>query len=146
MSKLKRPLKLWHGLLAIVTALAVGAAGTAIAGGGQGKDLPTAWFGQPGGGFLDSGKYHYGFKTKVTPVGNSQENVRLKCPRGTRVVAGGGGGFSGTPGEQAVNFNGPFDSRDRGRVPEDGWIMFVDTVAIGATEAIGVHAICRDKG
>ena len=34
MSKLKRPLRLWHGLLAIVAALAVGAAGTAIAGGG----------------------------------------------------------------------------------------------------------------
>ncbi len=35
MSKLKRPLRLWHGLLAIVAALAVGAAGTAIAGGGK---------------------------------------------------------------------------------------------------------------
>ena len=35
MSKLKRPLRLWHGLLAVVAALAVGVAGTAIAGGGN---------------------------------------------------------------------------------------------------------------
>ena len=46
---------------------------------------------------------------------------------------------------QAVNFTGPFDNRDRGRVPEDGWIMFVDTVEVGTTEPIGVYAICRDK-
>ena len=47
MSKMKRPLRLWHGVLAMVAALAVGAAGTAIAGGGNGgpsKGLTTAGF------------------------------------------------------------------------------------------------------
>ena len=45
---LKRPLRLWHGLFAVVAALAIGVAGTAIAGGGgdgKGKDLTTAGFG-----------------------------------------------------------------------------------------------------
>jgi hypothetical protein len=144
MSKLKQPLRLWHGLLAIVAALAVGAAGTAIAGGGQAKDLGTAGFGP--GGFLDSGKYKYGDKAKGTPLGNSQENVRLKCPRGTRVIGGGGGGLSNDPLEQNVNYSQPFDSRDRGRVPEDGWIVFVNTVQGEGNEGIGVEVICRDKG
>jgi hypothetical protein len=144
MSNLKQPLKLWHGLVAIVAALAVGAAGTAIAGGGKGKDLTTAGL-PPGGVFRDSGKYHYGFKVKGTPPADSQTKVRLRCPRGTRVIAGGGGGLSQTPGEQAINFNGPFDDRDRKRVPDDGWIVFVDTLAVSETEAIGVNAICIDK-
>jgi len=37
MTKLRQPLRVWHGLLAIVAALAVGAAGTAIAGGVQSR-------------------------------------------------------------------------------------------------------------
>jgi hypothetical protein len=143
MSKLKQPLRVWHGVLAIVAALAVGAAGTAIAGGGQSKDLTTAGT-PPGGVFRDSGKYHYGFKAKGTPIGDSQENVRLKCPRGTRAIAGGGGGFSLDPTEQFVNYQRPFDSRDRGRVPEDGWIVFVNTIQ-GDGEGIGVEVVCVDK-
>ena len=142
MSTLNRPLRLWNGLLAIVAALAIGAAGTAIAGGGQAKDLTPAGLG--GGGFLDSGKYHYGFKSKGTPIGNSQENVRLQCPRGTRVIAGGGGGTSLDPTEQQVNYSGLFDSRDRGRVPEDGWIVFVNSQG-SEGESIGVEAVCVDK-
>ena len=75
MSKLKRPLRLWHGLLSRSSRRwRVGAAGTAIAGGGQSKSLGTAGFGP--GGFLDSGKYHYGAKARGTPLGDSQENVR----------------------------------------------------------------------
>ena len=142
MGKLKRPLRLWHGLLAIVAALAIGAAGTAIAGGGQAKDLTTAGFG--GSVFRDSGKYHYGIKAKGTPIGNSQEGLQLKCPRGTRAIAGGGGGFSNDPLEQNVNYSGLFDGRDRGRVPEDGWIVFVNTVD-GDGEGIGVEVVCVDK-
>jgi len=70
--------------------------------------------------------------------------VRLQCPRGTRAIAGGGGGFSLDPREQFVNYQRPFDSRDRGRVPEDGWIVFVNTVQ-GEGEGIGVEVICVDK-
>jgi hypothetical protein len=67
MSKLNQPLRLWHGLLAIVAALALGAAGTAIAGGhgGPGKDLTTAGFGPSG--FVKVGKHYYGFKQRNTP-------------------------------------------------------------------------------
>jgi hypothetical protein len=72
MSKLKQPLRLWHGLLAIVAALAVGAVGTAIAGGGKGKDLTTAGL-PPGGVFRDSGKYHYGLKVRATPQATARE-------------------------------------------------------------------------
>ena len=143
MSKLKRPVRVWHGVLAIVAALAVGAAGTAIAGGGQSKSLGTAGFGP--GGFLDSGKYHYGAKARGTPLGDSQENVRLKCPRGTRLIAGGGGGLSNDPTEQDVNYSAPFDSRDRGRVPEDGWIVFVNSEGSDG-EGIAVEVVCVDKG
>jgi hypothetical protein len=143
MSKLKQPLRLWHGLLAIVAALAVGAAGTAIAGGGKGKDLTTAGL-PPGGVFRDSGKYHYGLKVRATPTGDSQRGIRLKCPRGTRVIGGGGGGDSVDPTEQFVNYQGPFDNRDRGRVRDDGWIVFVNSIGSDG-EFIAVEAICRDK-
>jgi hypothetical protein len=143
MSKLKQPLRLWHGLLAIVAALAVGAAGTAIAGGGQSKDLTTSGL-PPGGIFRHSGKYHYGVDVRGTPIGDSQRRVRIKCPRGTRVIGGGGGGLSADPTEQNVNFSAPFDTRDRGRVPEDGWSVWVNTVQ-GDGEAIAVEAVCVDK-
>ena len=122
MSKLKRPLRLWHGLLAIVAALAVGAAGTAIAGGGNGgaeqeSDDGRVW----GRGFFQVGKHHYGFKRRNTPRGQQPDGLRLKCPRGTKVIAGGGGGFSNEANEQNVNFSGPFDSRDRGAQAR-GWL------------------------
>jgi hypothetical protein len=143
MSKLKQPLRLWHGVLAVVAALAVGVAGTAIAGGGQAKDLTTSGV-PPGGVFRDSGKYHYGFKVRGTPTGNSQRGIKLKCPRGTRVIGGGGGGFSLDPTEQFVNYQRPFDNSDRGRAPDDGWIVFVNTID-GEGESIGVEPICRDK-
>jgi hypothetical protein len=144
MSKLKRPLRVWHGLLAIVAALAIGAAGTAIAGGGQSKDLTTAAFSGGGGKFLDAGKYHQGFKSKGTPIGDSQESVRLKCPLGTRAIAGGGGGLSTDPSEQNVNYSGLFDGRDRGRAPEDGWIVFVNSID-SEGERIGVEVVCVKK-
>ena len=145
MSKLKQPLRLWHGLLAIIAALVVGAAGTAIAGGqgGPGKNLTTSGFGP--GGFVHQGKYYYGFKTKGTPMGESQTSVQLKCPRGTRVVGGGGGGFSADPTEQSVNFEGPFDNSDRRSVPDDGWIMFVNSID-SEGERIGVVSVCIKKG
>lgn len=144
MSKLKRPLRLWHGLLAIVAALAVGAAGTAIAGGGKSKDLTTAGI-PPRGVFLDSGKYHYGVKIRASGPGENQQGVRLKCPRGTRAIGGGGGGDSADPTEQFLNYSAPFDSRDRGRVPDDGWIVFVNNFDTEG-EVVAVEAICRDKG
>jgi hypothetical protein len=145
MSKLKRPLRLWHGLLAIVAALAIGAAGTAIAGGGKSKDLTTAGI-PPRGVFLDSGKYRYGVKIRASDPGTTnQQGVRLKCPRGTRVIGGGGGGDSTDPTEQFLNYSGPFDSRDRGRVPEDGWIVFVNNDNTEG-EVVIVEAICRDQG
>ena len=146
MSKLKRPLKLWHGLLAIVAALAIGAAGTAIAGGGNGgpsKGLTTAGVG--GSGFFQVGHHYYGFKSRSTPLGDSQRALRLSCPRGTKVIAGGGGGYSNEPNEQNVNFTGPFDSGDRGRKPEDGWWMFVNTQDGEGGEGMEVSAICVDK-
>jgi hypothetical protein len=146
MSKLKQPLRLWHGLLAIVAALAIGAGGTAIAGGGQdgpSKGLTTAGFGS--GGFVRVGPHYYGFKQRSTPIGDSQRALRLRCPRGTKVIAGGGGGFSNEANEQSVNFNGPFDSRDRGRKPEDGWWMFVNTQDGEGGEGMEVSAICVKK-
>jgi len=145
MSKLNQPLRLWHGLLAIVAALAVGAAGTAIAGdhGGAGKDLTTAGFGPSG--FVHVGKHYYGFKARNTPPGDSQTPLALKCPGGTKVIGGGGGGFSNVPGEQAINFIGPFDSRDRGRKPEDGWRVFVNNVGLEGGEGIEVSAVCLKK-
>ena len=143
MRRLSQPLRAWHGLLAVVAALAVGAAGTAIAGGDHGKDLAAAGFGP--GGFVKSGKYRYGFKVKGAPPVDRQTHVRLKCPRGTRVISGGGGGSSGDPNEQSVNYTAPFDTRDRGRVPEDGWIVFVNNQGLEGNEAIVVQAICRKK-
>ena len=142
MSKLKRPLRLWHGVLAIVAALAVGAAGTAIAGGGrqQGPDDGRV---RPAVGFLDR-EVPLRVQGEGHPARQQPENVRLKCPRGTRVIAGGGGGFSNDPNEQDVNFSGPFDSRDRGRDPEDGWI---DVREQRRCRGRGhrVEAICVDK-
>ncbi|MEK6326478.1 MAG: hypothetical protein AABM66_02990 [Actinomycetota bacterium] len=147
MSKLKQPLRLWHGLLAVVAALAIGVAGTAIAGGGNGgshKDLTTAGFGGQGG-FVKSGKHRYGVKTRGVPPGDSQTGTRLKCPRKTRVIAGGGGGFSNAPNEQSINYNGPFDSGDRGAKPDNGWQIFVNNEGVDGTEGMAVWTICVKK-
>ena len=47
--------------------------------------------------------------------------------------------------EQFLNYSGPFDNRDRGRAPDDGWIVFVNNFDTEG-EVIAVEAICRDKG
>jgi hypothetical protein len=143
MSKLKQPLRVWHGLLAIVAALAVGAAGTAIAGGGPGDEITTAEVGPVG--FVKSGKYRYGFKSRTVPSGDSQRTTRLRCPRRTKVI-GGGGGFSSQPGEQSILWNGPFDSSDRDLKPENGWRIFVNSIRAEGGEGFSVWAICAKRG
>jgi hypothetical protein len=60
------------------------------------------------------------------------------------VIGGGGGGDSVDPTEQFVNYQGPFDNADRGRVRDDGWIVFVNSIGSDG-EFIAVEAICRDK-
>jgi hypothetical protein len=127
-------------LLAIVAALAVGAAGTAIAGGGNGNDLTTSGFGP--GGFVKSGKYRYGFKVRGVPAGDSQRSTRIRCPRKARVIGGGGGGSSSEPGEQAIIWNGPFDNGDRNLKPEDGWITYVNNLGLEGNESRSVWAVC----
>ncbi len=144
MSKLKRPLRLWHGLLAIVAALAVGAAGTAIAGGGKGKDLTTAGI-PPRGVFLDSGKYHYGVKIRASDPGRQPAKRQAEVPARHEGDRRRRRGDSTDPTEQFLNYSAPFDSRDRGRVPEDGWIVFVNNNGTEG-EVVVVEAICRDKG
>jgi hypothetical protein len=145
MRVLNRRVPLWGLVAALVAGMVATSIGTALGGGG-GNDLKRAGAAGVGpGGFVNAGKYYYGTKAANTPAGDSQTAVKLKCPRGTQVVAGGGGGFSNQVGEQMINFNGPFDSGDRNKKPEDGWVLFEDNFGLEGNERFGVDAICVKK-
>ena len=63
--------------------------------------------------------------------------LRVACPQGTHVASGGfGGGFNGA----APSVFKPFDDRDRGRAPDDGW----QAVLVGGDgEGVGAYAVCK---
>ena len=79
-------------------------------------------------------------------VGHAR-TVGLRCPDGTDVSAG-GGYASGTPGHPTtgegsyLNSSFPFDGRDRGDAPDDGWRVRIYNISDTPKAQINVSAIC----
>jgi hypothetical protein len=61
--------------------------------------------------------------------------ITVKCPKRFNVS---GGGFEGA-GD--ILTSAPFDSRDRGKAPDDGWRLRVLNLA-SSPDTYTVHAIC----
>lgn len=129
MSKLDQPLRLKHGIAAVVAALTLGVAGTAI-------PMATA-----GGG----GDTLYYVKDGRSVRANSQAYENVNCPGGTRVIGGGVEGtafFAGGAG-QMINTSAPFDDEDGNGKPDDGWEGAMDNFGNADGKRIVVHAICK---
>jgi hypothetical protein len=61
------------------------------------------------------------------------------CSSGKHVV---GGGVQTSSALQDVNETRPFDNRGGNRLPDDGWIAFVQNNSGSSTKAFTVYAIC----
>jgi hypothetical protein len=75
------------------------------------------------------------------------KTVAARCPDGTHVSAGGGyasgtPGHTGTPEGSYINSSFPFDGRDRGDAPDDGWKVRIYNVSNAPKAQINVSAIC----
>jgi len=88
----------------------------------------------------------YRSNTAKVRVGHAR-TVAARCPDGTHVSAG-GGYATGTPGASAtpegsyLNSSFPFDSRDAGRVPDDGWKVRIYNISDAPRIRINVSAVC----
>jgi hypothetical protein len=74
------------------------------------------------------------------PVGRAR-TVGASCPRGTHVSAG-GGYATGTIGGSYVNSSFPFDGRDRGKAPDDGWRVRIYNISNAPRSQIYAFAVC----
>lgn len=133
MSGLNRPLRVWHGIAAVVLALVLGACATAIAtssGTARGKTVIGT-----------SHKYSY-VKKSFSNRANEVDQGVVDCGKGKVPVGGGAlAGANSTSGAQAVNSSYPHDGGDRDEVP-DGWAVFMDNRTNGDLKA-EVYAVCR---
>ena len=80
--------------------------------------------------------------TKLVPSGEIATQ-KVKCPAGQHVVGGGQFIFSGQ-NEVRLTRSSPYDSKDEGRAPDDGWI----TSAAGYSPnggTVAVTAICDKR-
>lgn len=66
--------------------------------------------------------------------------VRAKCPKGS-VVAGGGAYITGATADGHVVATRPYDSADKGKVPEDGWEAGLQNTGASVLSASS-HAVC----
>jgi hypothetical protein len=139
MRTLDQPLRLKHALIVAAAALTLGAGATAIAGSGGDNGKSVA---RGGASTTSAGDMVYRTKTKTNRAGQ-QTSIRVKCPSGTRVQGGGGGGLSTIAGDQALNFSVPFDGGDSGAAPDDGWVAYVDNNTGRNLEMVG-WAVCED--
>ena len=134
MSKLDRPLRLKHGLAAVVAALALGVAGTAMAGGAAQEDGVRASAGKVAAARGLTLQY---ITTRVNNVpANSQRGAVVDCPPGTFVVGGGIRSTAGFASGAGMMIN---TSRNSGNA---AWKGRVDVFRNAGGEDILVTAIC----
>jgi hypothetical protein len=141
MGRLEQPLKAWHGLLAVLLALALGVSATAVATGGS-SGAPTARAGK-----VTLGKDHgYTYvRQRLTNSGNSVDQGVVGCGRHKVIVSGGGLAYANNNADaQALNSSYPHDDGDRAGVP-DGWAIFMDNKTNEDLDA-WVYAICKKVG
>jgi hypothetical protein len=79
-------------------------------------------------------------------VGHAR-TVAARCPDGTHVSAGGGystgtPGAPGTPEGSYLNSSFPFDGRDAGSAPDDGWNVRIYNISDAPRVQINVFAVC----
>ena len=138
MSRINRPLRLWHALLATVAVFAIGVAGTAIAVGGKNASSAVSAKAKRLG---RSHGYVYLSKTGDQVPSGETDYQQIKCPRHS-VVTGGGVYISGSSLDAHVNTTFPLDSGDRGATPEDGWAGHIGNDT-GTPKEETVYAICK---
>jgi hypothetical protein len=86
------------------------------------------------------GKVRYRSTLGRVPPGSAR-TLRAGCPDRTHVS--GGGVYNYGPFEDAyVAASYPYDGRDPGSVPDDGWAARVQDVAAPAPTQMSVHAVC----
>jgi hypothetical protein len=82
------------------------------------------------------------YVTKVyPPKADAVRTLKAACPRGTHVWGGGhynDGGFS----EALPRHSFPYDNRDRGSAPDDGWKV---QVSADAGVVVSVYATCAER-
>jgi hypothetical protein len=67
----------------------------------------------------------YESKTKPSPL-DKRTTVKASCSKQAHVLGGGGLETSTFPGAQTLVTTIPFDSKDKGKAPDDGWKIAVD--------------------
>lgn len=79
-------------------------------------------------------------KAKTVEVGRFA-SARVDCPKRTKVISGGVEMSSADPQGSALVTSVPFDDRDRGKKPDDGWYVVVSNQSI-ASKTFRAHAVC----
>jgi hypothetical protein len=80
-------------------------------------------------------------KSKTVPA-NEQATQKLPCPSGMQVV-GGGAYTDGATLEDEVAESAPYDSRDDGKKPDDGWRAAIN--AGPSEQQMHAYAVCSDS-
>lgn len=85
----------------------------------------------------------YPHRQRTDPA-SKRTTIKIPCPSGKHVV-GGGALEDGPAGAQRLVATAPFDSRDRGHAPDDGWRIAVDNLSGTGQDSTG-YAICARVG
>jgi hypothetical protein len=86
-----------------------------------------------------AGRFAYVKKSKRIRAGQVQ-TATVSCPRGTRVVSGGGVPIRGATAD-FLDTSAPFDDADANALPEDGWVVRAQSSTDGKLRA---QAVCAD--
>ena len=83
-----------------------------------------------------------GLASKYKPIPDSgQATLKLRCPKGTHVISGGGYTTGGSLDDQLAQ-SAPFDGRDDDRKPDDGWLASVNG---SPPQKMKTFATCSDR-
>ena len=122
---LGRPLKVWHGVVAVVVALVIGMVAPSVA--------TTA----------RSGGLRYVTSKAKQLNADTEGSIVVFCPRGT-VVTGGGVHISGGHADKlAVSSSEPWDANNDG-IRDNGWRAWVENNGPNQ-QSFQVFAICKPK-
>ena len=129
---LDRPLRIRHAVILGAVVAGIGVAGIATAG-----LTPRPVSGNLGskGGFVYKADRFRGLDP------NSSTTQTVSCPRHS-VAAGGGVRLASIPLGAAVVESAPFDTPDRKKTPDDGWLATVENTGDEQVTFL-IYAICK---
>jgi len=140
----KRPMPLWALAVSVVVSIAISVGATAIAGQSSAPLGPADVAGGPSKqaalGSSHGLKYIHA-KKKVAPQDLGM--VSATCPKGTAVTGGGAWMIPTLSADGWLELSAPFDSHDKGKAPDDGWVAFGWNNETGNQGEIDVWAICQ---